>query len=141
MITENIGWISTKGSLPRYSGSYLVTYSDTTVHECFFSRKKGEEGHWVKKYVDSDDDVIAWAFMPNGFPFWADSKTVKVGETHVESANGNVILSNITNQINDDLDDAIKQERNRIQEELRQCIENGIIKIQQGSDKVFEIIN
>jgi len=86
--------------LPRYSGSYLVTYSDTTVHECNFHKKKGEDGHWEKHYVDSDDDVIAWAFMPSGFPFWADKKTVKVGESHVESENGNIIMCDTTNQVN-----------------------------------------
>lgn len=33
------------------------------------------------------------------------------------------------------------RERERIQEELKQCIQNGIIKIETGSERLFKIID
>lgn len=34
----------------------------------------------------------------------------------------------------------LKKEKERIQEELKQCIQNGVIKIEKGSEKLFEIL-
>lgn len=34
-----------------------------------------------------------------------------------------------------------KSERIRIQEELKQCVQNGLIKIESGSEKLFSIFN
>lgn len=40
----------------------------------------------------------------------------------------------------EDLDDAVKKDRQRLQEEIRQAIENGVIKIASGSDALFKIL-
>ena len=64
-------WIPCSKRLPEYSGYYLVTYSDTTVHECFYGIRKGEAvGEWEKKYIDNDEDVKAWMDLPEPHPFW-----------------------------------------------------------------------
>lgn len=39
------------------------------------------------------------------------------------------------------LDKGIESERNRIKNEIKQAIENGIIKIDYGTDNLFKIIN
>ena len=39
------------------------------------------------------------------------------------------------------LDKGIESERNRIKNEIKQAIENGIIKIDYGADNLFKIIN
>ena len=36
---------------------------------------------------------------------------------------------------------AVKEDRERIREEIRQAIENGVIKIETGSEKLFELLN
>ena len=41
----------------------------------------------------------------------------------------------------EDLREAVKEDRDRIREEIRQAIENGVIKIETGSEKLFEILN
>ena len=38
-------------------------------------------------------------------------------------------------------DKGIESERNRIKNEIKQAIENGIIKIDYGTDNLFKIIN
>ena len=37
-------------------------------------------------------------------------------------------------------DKGVKSEKNRIKNELKQAVENGIIKINYGADKLFKII-
>lgn len=36
---------------------------------------------------------------------------------------------------------AVKEDREYIREEIRQAIENGVIKIETGSEKLFELLN
>lgn len=40
----------------------------------------------------------------------------------------------------EELREAVKEDRDRIREEIRQAIENGVIKIETGSEKLFEIL-
>lgn len=40
----------------------------------------------------------------------------------------------------EELREADKQNRDYIREEIRQAIENGVIKIETGSEKLFEIL-
>jgi len=40
----------------------------------------------------------------------------------------------------EDLREAVKEDREYIREEIRQAIENGVIKIETGSEKLFEIL-
>ena len=41
----------------------------------------------------------------------------------------------------EDLEDEIKKEKERIRSELMQSIENGVIKIECGTERLFEILN
>lgn len=41
----------------------------------------------------------------------------------------------------EDLQDEIKTEKERIRSELTQAIENGIIKVEKGSEKLFELLS
>lgn len=41
----------------------------------------------------------------------------------------------------EDLQDEIEKEKERIRNEIKQSIENGVIKIACGSEKLFEILN
>lgn len=40
----------------------------------------------------------------------------------------------------EELREAVKEDRERVLEEIRQAIENGVIKIETGSEKLFEIL-
>lgn len=40
----------------------------------------------------------------------------------------------------EDLRELVKEDREYIREEIRQAIENGVIKIETGSEKLFEIL-
>lgn len=40
----------------------------------------------------------------------------------------------------EELREAVKEDRERIREEIRQSIENDVIKIEIGSEKLFEIL-
>lgn len=40
----------------------------------------------------------------------------------------------------EELREAVKEDRDRIREEIKQAIENGVIKIETGSEKLFEIL-
>lgn len=40
----------------------------------------------------------------------------------------------------EELREAVKEDRDRIRKEIRQAIENGVIKIETGSEKLFEIL-
>ena len=40
----------------------------------------------------------------------------------------------------EDLRESVKEDREYIREEIRQAIENGVIKIETGSEKLFEIL-
>ena len=39
-----------------------------------------------------------------------------------------------------ELREAVKEDLDRIREEIKQAIENGVIKIETGSEKLFEIL-
>lgn len=41
----------------------------------------------------------------------------------------------------DDLQDEIEKEKERIRNEIKQSIENGVIKIECGTERLFEILN
>lgn len=40
----------------------------------------------------------------------------------------------------EELREAVKEDPDRIREEIKQAIENGVIKIETGSEKLFEIL-
>ena len=40
----------------------------------------------------------------------------------------------------EELREAVKEDRDRIREEIKQAIENSVIKIETGSEKLFEIL-
>ncbi len=40
----------------------------------------------------------------------------------------------------DDLQREIEEDRERIRDEIKQAIENGVIKIESGKEKLFEIL-
>ena len=41
----------------------------------------------------------------------------------------------------EDMEDALKKERTRIHNEIKQAVENGLIKIESGAEKLFEILS
>lgn len=40
----------------------------------------------------------------------------------------------------EDLQDELNKEKERIREEIRQAIENGVLKIESGAEKLFRIL-